>query len=135
MPDIDKYLTAFEKRSGGNYFEDVKNRVAELDALAAPYLKGRPNKSLRDLHRENTELGYKWFEEAGEDWNKVPEAVAQIADGSTPYGEDFIHSSGSLLHSIGMSLDSLEAHAWQLNDFLKHKTDTPELPFEIVAKM
>lgn len=114
------------------YFQLLLNRVEQLDRLAAPYLSNRPDKSLEELWIENTRLGYKWFKEANEDWDAVPEVVANIADGHTPFGPDR-QRNGSLRYALGLSLQSLEAHAWQLNDFLRRKTTESELPFEIVA--
>lgn len=120
-----------------SFFDRLREEAEKLDAIADEYLqqKERPEKSLEDLWIENTELGYKWFHDAGEDWNAVPEAVAMIADGYTPYGPEHCSSRVSLGVLIGRSLSSIEAHAWRLNDFLNKLVDTPEPPFPTVAKI
>lgn len=115
-----------------NYFTSLLARVDELDLLAEPYLKGRPEKSLHDLWIDNTELGYAWLRRCDDDFDAVPEVVASIGDGHTPF---YISRNGSLLYLLGLSLKSLEAHAWALNDFLRGKSDSYELPFEIVAEV
>lgn len=117
-----------------SYFADVASRVEELNKLAEPYLANRPDKSLEELWFENTQLGLKWFQDSDEDWDSVPEVIANIADGHTPFGPDYL-KPGSLLKTLGLSLASLEAHAWNLNDYLNRKIDSYQLPFEIIAEV
>jgi hypothetical protein len=121
-----------------NYFQQIIDECNKLDDLAEEFLKNRKgcyDKSTVDVWKENTELGYAWFKRCGEDFDKVPEVVAQIADGHTPYGPDLIEKNGSIAYSLGLSVVSIDAHAWRLNDFLKGKVDTPDLPFGILAKV
>lgn len=115
-----------------NYFTELAEEVVKLDKLAEPYLKGRPEWSLLDIAEKNYELGMEWFKRCGEDFDKVPEVVANIADGWVPFSSP--SKNGSIAYSLGLSLKSLEAHAWNLYDFLSGKTQESELPFSLVAR-
>lgn len=119
-----------------NYFTVLEQNQQKLEAKANELLKGRPEKSLDDLASENCKLGWAWFNSENKNWDKVPEVVAAIADGWLPFSEDFVNSNGSLGFTLGLSMASLEAHAWALNDFLSGKTSEYEEPdFPLVAKV
>jgi len=119
-----------------NYFQQIVEACDVLDKLAEEYLKGRKgreDKSVYDLWEENMQLGLDWFKRENEDFDAVPEVVAHIADGHTPFGPDITTASGSIAYKLGLSVVSVEAHAWRLNDFLRGKVDSPDLPFGFVG--
>ncbi len=122
-----------------SYFTDLVNASKELDKLAAPYCENRPDWSLEDIAGENCKLAWKWVKDnnidldKAEDWDKMPEIIANIVDGWVPFSSP--SNNGSLNYTLGLSLVSLEAHAWALYDYLSGKTQSCELPFELVAKI
>ena len=125
-----------------NYFQQLELNRLEIQKKAEKLLEGRPEKSLNDLAEENCRLGWEWFkrveERVGEQQacQEVPEVVANIADGWTPFTERLLDSNGSLGFSLGLCMESVEAHAWALNDFLSGKTvEYMEPDFPLVAKV
>jgi hypothetical protein len=116
-----------------NYFKDLIAAASLLDEQAKPYLLNRPEWSLNDIAAQNYDLGMAWFKREGEDFDKVPEVVANIADGHVPFAS--MPKNGSLNFLLGFSMASFEAHAWALYDYLSGVKDTHELPFSCIAKV
>jgi hypothetical protein len=121
-----------------NYLQQIVEECLRLDTLADEFLKDRKDrddKSTMDLWEENTELGLAWYERCKHDPESIPDVVISIANRNTPYGPKTLTAKGSLAFKLGLSVVSLDAHAWRLNDFLKGKADTPDLPFGYLAEV
>jgi len=125
-------------------FQQIIDECHKLNDLSDKYLEERAkikdrdhrdSKSVKQLWIDNTELGLAWFKRCGEDFDKVPEVVANIANGHTPYGPGVVKANGTISYILGLSVVSMEAHAWRLNDFLLGKVDNPDLPFGLVGKV
>lgn len=113
-------------------FVDLAERAAELDSLGQAYLDSLPFVSNEEICERVWKRANEVFAAAGEDWEAVPEWVANTMDGYIPYSQ--IPRNGSLHFSLGFSVVSLEAHLRNLLEIAEGRTSV-ELDFPVLAEM
>ncbi len=106
-----------------NYFKAILKRCEEIDALAEKWLSKFDFIDSPTLCQSIYDKAWDIFEEANEDWDAVPEWVAEVVDGHIPYAG--IPENGSLFYSLGFSVISQDAH-------LRHFYETNVLGKSIV---
>jgi hypothetical protein len=111
-----------------DYFTSLSEANDKLTAMAVRLLDGLnvPERSNDEVGRENNELAWDIFTKTGKDWDAVSETVAQIVDGWVPFTESIIDSSGSLAHTLGLSMAAVDYNANLLNLELKGLVKDPK---------
>ena len=112
------------------YFEKISAECDKLTQKANKYLSGLefiPNDQVMNrIYAKAKEI----FFEANENWDAVPEWVAQTMDGWMPYST--IPRNGSIGFALGYSPASQDAHLRNLLEIVEGR-ETKELDFPVVV--
>lgn len=112
-----------------NYIQELMTGCEELDRKGQAYLDGLPFLPNDEVKQRIFVKARELFDAANEDWDAVPEWVAQTMDGHMPYS--VIPRNGSLYFSLAFSIVSMEAHLRNLLERVEGR-ETKELDFPVI---
>ena len=102
-----------------SYFTKLIEAEQRMTKKALKTLKGRPDKSMHDLCKEIWEKTWDVFtNEYNEDWDTVPEIIANICDGGYLGKTSAETGRCSLNVTMGFSVSAREVYLWQLHDYV-----------------
>jgi hypothetical protein len=113
-------------------FSYLPKLVAEIDIAAQEFLDQFPFVPSDEIAEDIDTRAWKIFRDENEDWESIPEWVADVVDGGVPYCGG--SRNGSPHHSIGLSVTSLDAHLRCYWENIKNDTNFI-LPFPIIAPL
>lgn len=113
-----------------NYFESITEACDELDRQGNEYIDRFDFIPNDEICKRIWNAANKIFKDSGEEWNLVPEWVANTMDGWMPYAN--IPRNGSLFFSLGFSCVSQDAHLRNLLEIAEGR-ETKWLDFDCLV--